>query len=43
MGIAHLVEMTMIADDIESLDDVGVLERGAHAKLSSDFFVILLF
>ena len=43
VGIAHLVEMTMIAHDIESLDDVGVLERRAHAKLSSDLFVVLLF
>lgn len=40
--VAHLVEMTMIAHDIESLDDVGVLERRAHAKLCRDLFVVLL-
>jgi hypothetical protein len=41
--MAHLIEMTMVAHDIESLDDVGVLEGRAHAKLSRDLFVVLLF
>lgn len=41
--LAHLVEMAMIAHDIESLDDIGVLERGADAKLRRDLFVVLLF
>ena len=31
----------MIAHDIECLDDIGVLERGAHAKLSGNLFVVL--
>lgn len=35
--------MPMIAHNIECLDDVGVLERRADTKLSSDLFVVLLF
>ena len=34
--------MTMVAHNIEGLDDIAVLERRAHAKLSSNLFMVLL-
>lgn len=43
-SILHdLVEMAMIANDFNRFDNVRVLERGAHAKLCSNLFVIFSF
>ena len=35
--------MTVILHDIDCLDDIGMLERRAHAKLCRDLFLVLLF
>lgn len=40
---AHLVVMAMIADDVDGLDDIDVLETGANAKLGTDLFLVLTF
>ena len=33
----------MVTDDIECFNDIGVLKRRTHAKLSSNLFVVLPF
>lgn len=39
----YLIEVTVVAYDLNGFDDVGVLERRAHAKFRSDFLVVFTF
>ena len=39
---SHLVVETVVGDDIDCFDDVGVLEGGADTKLCGDLLLVFL-
>jgi hypothetical protein len=41
-GETDLIIAAMVIDDVDGLDDVGVLESGTHAEFCGDFFLVLL-
>jgi len=43
MEAAHLVIVTVIRNDIEGVDDIGVLESGTDAEFGRHLFLILFF
>ena len=42
-GAPHFIIVAIIRNDVHSVDDVGMLQSGANAKLCGNLFLILLF